>query len=184
MPFIGTGSPTNGKAHVIEMANRASVQKLATESLSGLTIRLDNHESGLNTNAHGIPNVAGLQSVLDGKEPVFSKNTAFNKNFGSTVGTVCQGNDVRLSDARTPLAHSHTISDVTGLQTALDSKATSTHSHIIADVTGLQTALDSKQDVFSGATGSFTYIKSVNFAAQTVTTGTINVSNGIITSIS
>ena len=31
-------------------------------------------------------------------EPVFTKNTAFNKNFG----TVVQGNDERLSDARTP----------------------------------------------------------------------------------
>ena len=97
----------NGRAHVIEMANRASVQKLATESLSGLTARLDNHESGLNTNAHGISNIAGLQ-----------------------------------------------------------------------------TALDIKQDVIIGATGSFTYVKTVDFVGQTVTTGTINVSNGIITSIS
>ena len=39
-------------------------------------------------------------------EPVFSKNTAFNKNFGTTAGTVCQGDDSRLSDARTPLSHS------------------------------------------------------------------------------
>lgn len=62
-----------------------------------------------------------------------------------------------------PSAHSHPISEVTGLQTALDGKAStshthdwtsitgkpttftpSTHSHAIADVTGLQTALDGK----------------------------------------
>lgn len=36
----------------------------------------------------------------DNKEPAFSKNTAFNKNFGTTEGTVTQGNDSRLSDAR------------------------------------------------------------------------------------
>lgn len=35
-----------------------------------------------------------------GAEPAFTKNTAFNKNFGSSAGTVCQGNDGRLSDAR------------------------------------------------------------------------------------
>lgn len=35
-------------------------------------------------------------------EPAFTKNTAFNKNFGTTAGTVVQGNDARLSDARTP----------------------------------------------------------------------------------
>ena len=35
-------------------------------------------------------------------EPKFTKNSAFNKNFGTTAGTVTQGNDARLSDARTP----------------------------------------------------------------------------------
>lgn len=162
MPFIGNGGPGNGKAHVLEMSNRAAIQKLSAETLSGLTDRLDNHESGLNTNAHGVYNIAGLQTALNEKEPAFSKNTGFNKNFGSTVGTVCQGNDSRLSDARTPVSHSHTISDVTGLETALDSK----------------------QDVISGYTGSVTIVLSVNFTAEEVTTGTINISNGIITSIS
>lgn len=32
----------------------------------------------------------------------FTENTAFNKNFGTTSGTVTQGNDSRLSDNRTP----------------------------------------------------------------------------------
>ncbi|NLE06853.1 MAG: hypothetical protein GX638_18905, partial [Crenarchaeota archaeon] len=32
------------------------------------------------------------------------KNTAYNKNFGTASGTVCQGNDSRLSDARTILS--------------------------------------------------------------------------------
>ncbi|AHG23789.1 tail protein [Mycobacterium phage EagleEye] len=44
-------------------------------------------------------------------------------NFGTASGTVCQGNDSRLSDARTPTAHSHSVSEVSGLQSALDSKA-------------------------------------------------------------
>ena len=162
MPFIGNGGPANGNAHVLEMSNRATIQKLSAETLSGLTDRLDNHESGLNTNAHGISNIAGLSTALNGKEPAFNKNTGFNKNFGNTAGTVCQGNDSRLSDARVPLGHTH----------------------VISDVTGLQTALNSKQDVITGATGSFTYVKTVDFVGQTVTTGTINVNNGIITSIS
>ncbi|WP_424493883.1 hypothetical protein [Salinimicrobium sp. GXAS 041] len=38
-----------------------------------------------------ISNIAGLQSALNGKEPTFSKNTAFNKNFGTTSGTVAEG---------------------------------------------------------------------------------------------
>lgn len=47
-----------------------------------------------------------------GAEPAFSKNTAFNKNFGTTSGTVCQGDDSRLSDARTPKSHTHAKSEV------------------------------------------------------------------------
>ena len=46
------------------------------------------------------------------------------------------------------------------------------------------TLLDIKQDVIIGATGSFTYVKTVDFIGETITTGTINVNNGIITSIS
>lgn len=42
-----------------------------------------------------------------GAEPAFAKNNAFNKSFGTAAGTVCQGNDARLSDARTPKAHTH-----------------------------------------------------------------------------
>lgn len=53
------------------------------------------------------------KTTWNGKEPAFSKNTAFNKNFGSSAGTVCQGNDPRLSDARTPTEHTHTKSQIT-----------------------------------------------------------------------
>ena len=42
---------------------------------------------------------------------------------GSSSSTVCLGNDSRLSDARTPLTHVHAQSDVTGLASALSSKA-------------------------------------------------------------
>lgn len=59
-----------------------------------------------------LANQTDLQSVLDGKENTFTKNTAFNKNFGSVAGTVCQGNDSRLSDARTPIAHVHNADDI------------------------------------------------------------------------
>ena len=33
--------------------------------------------------------------------------------FGSTANTFCQGNDTRLSDSRTPTAHTHALSDLT-----------------------------------------------------------------------
>ncbi|AOM75991.1 tail fiber domain-containing protein [Pedobacter steynii] len=39
-----------------------------------------------------VPTVPGLAT----KEPAFTKNAAFNKNYGTTAGTVAQGNDVRI----------------------------------------------------------------------------------------
>lgn len=40
-----------------------------------------------------------LLSSISSKEPKFTKNSAFNKNFGKTAGTVMQGNDERVLDA-------------------------------------------------------------------------------------
>ena len=47
-------------------------------------------------------------------------------------------------DGKAASAHTHAIANVTGLQDALNGKAASAHTHAIADVTGLQAALDEK----------------------------------------
>jgi hypothetical protein len=49
-----------------------------------------------NTSDANKPISTAVQTALDAKENSFTKNTAFNKNFGSTTGTVCEGNDARL----------------------------------------------------------------------------------------
>lgn len=53
---------------------------------------------------------SGVYSILTNSSADW--NTAFGwgnwaSNFGSTIGKICQGNDARLSDARTPLSHVH-----------------------------------------------------------------------------
>ena len=47
-----------------------------------------------------VNNPKELSDRINEKENSFDKNTAFNKNFGKTAGTVCEGNDARLSDSR------------------------------------------------------------------------------------
>lgn len=42
-----------------------------------------------------------ITSLLIGKENTFSKNSAFNKDFGTTVGTTAQGNDSRIINGQT-----------------------------------------------------------------------------------
>jgi hypothetical protein len=103
----------------------------------------------LASHTHTIADVTGLQTALNGKETAFTKNTGFNKNFGSTEGTVAQGNDSRITNGQTAFSwgnhaglyalasHTHSIANVTGLQTALDGKANTSHTHTINQITGL-----------------------------------------------
>ncbi|MFE7717470.1 hypothetical protein ACFU44_00285 [Nocardia rhizosphaerihabitans] len=54
-----------------------------------------------------------------------------NTMYGTGSNTVCQGNDSRLSDARTPTSHGHPQSDVSGLTTALAGKVGSSDSNVL-----------------------------------------------------
>lgn len=84
-------------------------------------------------------------------EPVFTKNTAFNKNFGTGNGDVARGD------------HTHTVANITNLQTTLNGKANSSHTHGISDITDLQTTLNRKSEwtqVWSGAINLNSYTNS------------------------
>ena len=47
-------------------------------------------------------------------------NRTISVDFGTTAGTVCEGNDSRLSNARTPTPHNHAASDLPSTYTLLD----------------------------------------------------------------
>ena len=95
----------------------------------------------------------GLSATLQGYGRTnLGLGTAATANTGDfvayrTFGTAANNNTGDFAAA----SHTHSIANVTGLQTALDGKqasgsyAAATHTHIISDVTGLQTALDGKQ---------------------------------------
>lgn len=57
-------------------------------------------------------------------------------------GYYTEGEVDTLLSGKANTSHTHSISDVTGLQTALDGKADTSHTHVISDVTNLQTELD------------------------------------------
>lgn len=61
----------------------------------------------------------------------------------AVTGSITEGGTA-LSSKYAAKSHSHAISDVTGLQSALNGKAASSHTHAVSDVTGLQNALDGK----------------------------------------
>ena len=62
------------KSNVLEISNRAAINS-STGSVDLLINRISNHESGLNTNAHQISNVSGLETALNGKQDIISGYT-------------------------------------------------------------------------------------------------------------
>jgi len=64
-------------------------------------------------------------------------------NFATTITNALAG--------KAPVTHTHSVSDVTNLQTTLDGKAATSHTHAISEVTNLQASLDGKANL-SGAT--------------------------------
>lgn len=67
--------------------------------------------------------VLAKESNTDGDADWQSLGGAAALNVGTTSGTVCAGDDLRLSNSRTPTAHTHSQSDITGLSDTLAAKA-------------------------------------------------------------
>lgn len=99
-----------------------------------------------------------MNSFLAQKEAAFSKNTAFNKNFGTAAGTVAQGNDSRIINGQTAFSwgnHGNAGYAVLGTGTGqvrsnsqLDARyAAIAHTHQISEVNGLQASLDAKANL-------------------------------------
>lgn len=65
------------------------------------------HTHGNITNAGAIGSTANLPLITT------TSGVIATGSFGTAANTFCQGNDSRLSDARTPTAHTHSTSDVT-----------------------------------------------------------------------
>ena len=118
------------------------------------------------TGEQAISTVTGLQAALDGKAATshsHSNATTSSAGYmsaadkakldGIAVGATQNDTDANLR-ARSGHTGEQAISTVTGLQTALDGKASTSHSHAISDVTGLQTALDAKAPTSTATTSA------------------------------
>ena len=80
----------------------------------------------------------------DMKKEVYDTNDDGKVDAAEAADSVPWGGVTGKPSTFPPASHTHPISEVTDLQTALDSKAPTSHTHTIAQVTDLQTALDGK----------------------------------------
>lgn len=127
--FVGsnvtiTGDATNDKV-TFSVAD-------GTTSVKGL-VKLEDSTSSTSTTTAATPN--SVKSAYD------LANTA--KTNAATAQTKANS-AYDLAGTKANATHSHAISEVTNLQSSLDSKSDTGHTHTIANITNLQTTLDGK----------------------------------------
>jgi hypothetical protein len=100
-PVLGT--PTSGTLTNCTGYTFANIASKPT-TLSGYGIT----DAASSTHVHGnISNAGAIGSTANLPIITTTSGVLTTGSFGTTAGTFCQGNDSRLSDARTPLSHTH-----------------------------------------------------------------------------
>lgn len=174
-----------------------SVSGLAAVATSGAYADLSGTPA-----AYSLPNATTttLGGMIVGTGLGVSSGTV-SVTYGTTSGTACQGNDSRLSDARTPTAHTHTLSAITDAGTAAsrnapaagdaassevvlgadtrltNARSPTTHSHAAADITSGTIAT---ARLGSGTADATTFLRGDStFAAPPVTS--VDGGTGVVT---
>ena len=137
-----TGLPTLGTAAASETTDfAAAAHTHAYSSLTGLPTL----GTAASTDATAYATAAQGSLADSATQPAdlatVATSGAYNDLSGlPTLGTAAAANIGDFAAA----SHTHTIANVTGLQTALNGKAATSHTQAISTITGLQTALDGK----------------------------------------
>ena len=142
------------------------------------------------TNIGGVPTSRTISSgtgLTGGGD--LTANRTLAVSYGTTAGTSAEGNDARLSDARTPsstLAHasSHHTGGTDALTAANIGAAAAAHTHTTADITGLGTAATANLDalpetirIVGGTDATKKLAFEVDTLVSTATTRTLTVPN-------
>ena len=121
VPWTGvTGKPNDypPSSHTHTKSQITDFPTLATVATSGSYNDLNNIPASFTPSSHTHGNITNDGKVgTTANKPLITGTGGVVQagSFGTSANTFCEGNDSRLSDARTPVAHTHTKSDVTDL---------------------------------------------------------------------
>ncbi|MFW9595649.1 MAG: hypothetical protein ACMV1D_09145 [Macromonas sp.] len=211
---VGSG----GSAHAAATTSTAGFMSAADKTkLDGVATNANNYshptgDGNLHVPATGTTNNGKVLKAGSTANSAAWGSVAYSEVTGTpTIGTaaakdvpatgnastaqVVMGSDTRLSDARTPTAHSHAISDVTGLQTALgDKQVTLVSGTNIKTVNGqsllgsgdipiVRVSLDGPLEIFPTEVKTYTITDYSVFSTYAVsaTAGTVSIAGNQIT---
>ena len=114
-------SALSGKAPLVHTHTKSDITDfpaLATVATSGSYNDLSNIPASFTPASHSHGNVTNDGKVgTTANKPLITGTDGVVQagSFGTAANTFCEGNDSRLSDARTPVAHTHGKADITDL---------------------------------------------------------------------
>lgn len=140
----------------IANANSNSISDIAT-TLDNKASKADLNNKADKKHTHAINEVDGLRNTLDNHEKIFNSNIGSISNLSDKLQYKASTDSVAELEKKvngkadktdlskkSDVGHTHSISDVSNLQTTLNGKASKSHTHSISDVSNLQSTLNGK----------------------------------------
>lgn len=165
-----TASIQAGSGGSVDAYTKSEVDSmLADYALKSESATDHNHDSqylklsgGTLTGSLSATSIASTGNITEVGEALSSKYAAKSHSHAVSDVTGLQN----ALDAKAATSHTHAVSDVTGLQDTLDAKAALSHTHGMSDVTGLQDALDAKADADAIPSSCVTYAETLPTASD------------------
>ena len=145
----------------------AATHSHSISDVTGLQTSLDGKQASgsyaASSHTHTASQITDFATAVSGYAPPTTNASLLTTGTVSDSllsANIVRTSDSRLSDARTPTTHSHVISDVTGLQTALDGKqasgsyAASSHTHTASNITDFNSSVSGLLPVTSIIAGT------------------------------
>lgn len=146
IPFGTSISGSGDDAHLA--TTKAVVDYVATQvadlDVGALEGRVDTLETEMDTAQGDITTIKGQITTINGEGEGSIKKAASDAQTAAVAAAKTYTNQEVAKKAN--LEHTHEITDVDGLQDALDGKANAVHTHTTAQVDGLDAALAGKAD--------------------------------------